>query len=147
MTGLTLLAVAAGMATAALEFAWYGIATRVDPWRALHGELDVSFGLRPAAEVLALGALVAATVELRRVSLTRHGEGLWRSVLLHAAAGLVGELAAVALNWGDALDLGSAAGASTAIACVCLPALLGGLLWGFQNMARGQGLPAPDRDR
>lgn len=53
--GLAPLAVAAGLATAALEFAWYGLATAVNPWRVFHGELDASFGLRPAAEVLALG--------------------------------------------------------------------------------------------
>ena len=62
VSGMALLAATAGLATAALEFAWYGIATRVDPWRVLRGELDVSFGFRPAAEVLALGALVAVAV-------------------------------------------------------------------------------------
>jgi len=125
--GLAPLAVAAGLATAAFEFAWYGLATRVDPWRVLHGELGVSFGLRPAAEVFALGLLVAASVELQRLSLTRHADRLWCSVLLYAAAGAIGVLGATALGLGDAIDPGSLAGASIAAACVGIPALLGAL--------------------
>lgn len=51
----------------AFEFAWYGIATRVDPWRVLWANFDVSYGLRPAvwAGVAALG--VAAAVTARRL--------------------------------------------------------------------------------
>jgi sulfoxide reductase heme-binding subunit YedZ len=52
------LAVAAGLATAGLEFAWYGLATGIDPWRVLAANLDVAFGLRPAlwVGVVGLGA-------------------------------------------------------------------------------------------
>jgi sulfoxide reductase heme-binding subunit YedZ len=123
--GLALLAVAAGLATAAFEFAWYGLATRVNPWRVLHGELGVSFGLRPAAEMLALGLLVAASVELRRLSLTRRADRLWCGVLLHAAAGSIGVLGAAALGLGGALYPDSLAGVSIAAACVGIPVLLG----------------------
>ena len=127
--GLAALAVAAGLTTAALEFAWYGFATRIDPWRALHGELDVSFGLRPAAEILALGLLVAVAVELRRLSLTRHADRLWCGVLLHAAAGAVGVLGAAALGLSYVFDPDSAVSLSVAAACVGVSALFGALRW------------------
>lgn len=140
--GLAPLAMMAGLATAAVEFAWYGIATRVDPWRVLRGELDVSFGFRPAAEVLALGALVAVAVGLRRLSLTRHGSGLCGGVLLHAAAGGTGLLAAYALGWSDVLDFDSAANVAVAACCVGLPALVSAWRWRVRTAADGRWLPA-----
>ena len=88
LAGLAALAVLAGLTTTALEFAWYGLATRVDPWRVLHGELDITFGLRPAAEVTALGILLAATFELSRLSLTRRAGGLWGACSSTRLAGL-----------------------------------------------------------
>lgn len=54
------LAVGAAAATAALEFAWYGLATGIDPWRVLAANLDVTFGLRPALWVLVAGLGAAA---------------------------------------------------------------------------------------
>ena len=140
--GLALLAATAGLATAALEFAWYGAATRADPWRVLRGELDVSFGFRPAAEVLALGALVAVAVGLRRLSLTRHGGGLYASVLLYAAAGATGLLAAYALGWNDVLDFDSASSMAIAASCVGLPALLGAWQWRLRTAADGRWSPS-----
>lgn len=53
------LAAAAAVMTAGVEFAWYGLATGIDPWRVLAANLDVAFGLRPALWVLVAG-LVAA---------------------------------------------------------------------------------------
>ncbi|HWT09137.1 MAG TPA: ferric reductase-like transmembrane domain-containing protein [Roseomonas sp.] len=52
------LAVAAAGATAGFEFAWYGLATGIDPWRVLEANLDISFGPRPAvwAGLAGLGA-------------------------------------------------------------------------------------------
>jgi sulfoxide reductase heme-binding subunit YedZ len=54
------LAVAAAGFTAAAEFAWYALATGIDPWRVLAANLDVAFGLRPALWVggAGLGAAV-----------------------------------------------------------------------------------------
>jgi len=144
--GIASLAATAGLATAALEFAWYGIAIRVDPWRVLHGELDVSFGFRPAAEVLALGSLVAMAVGLRRLSLTRHGAGLWGGVLLYAAAGATGLPAAYALGWNDVLDLDSAANVAIATFCIGLPALLGAWQWGVRAGADRRCPPALHKD-
>jgi sulfoxide reductase heme-binding subunit YedZ len=57
------LAVAAGLATAGLEFAWYGLATGIDPWRVLAANLDVAFGLRPALWV-GMAGLGAAGLRL-----------------------------------------------------------------------------------
>lgn len=54
------LAVAAAGFTAAVEFAWYGLATGIDPWRVLAANLDVTFGLRPALWVGVAGLGAAA---------------------------------------------------------------------------------------
>lgn len=56
------LAVLSGLLTAAIEFAWYGIATGISPWRVLQANLQFSYTIRPAWWVLAigLGAAVAA---------------------------------------------------------------------------------------
>ncbi|WP_119392230.1 sulfite oxidase heme-binding subunit YedZ [Taklimakanibacter lacteus] len=61
LTPLTLAgcAVAAGLATALIEFAWYGIATGVDPVRVLKANLAFAYGLRPAWIVLIVGLIAA----------------------------------------------------------------------------------------
>ncbi len=63
---LPILAVLAALLTAGVEATWYGLATGVDARRVLLGNLDVSFGLRPAAEVLVLGLLLYVVAALRR---------------------------------------------------------------------------------
>lgn len=60
------LAVAAAAVTAGVEFAWYGLATGIDPWRVLAANLDLAFGPRPAVWVLVAGLGVAAVRLLRR---------------------------------------------------------------------------------
>lgn len=59
------LAVPAALGAMAFEFAWYAIATRVDPWRVLQANLDLSYELRPAVWVgiAALGVAAAVTVK------------------------------------------------------------------------------------
>lgn len=54
------LAAAAAGFTAMVEFAWYGLATGIDPWRVLAANLDVTFGLRPALWVGVAGLGAAA---------------------------------------------------------------------------------------
>lgn len=49
------LGVAAALATAGIEFAWYSVATRINPWRVLAASESISFGLRPAHYVLLCG--------------------------------------------------------------------------------------------
>jgi sulfoxide reductase heme-binding subunit YedZ len=72
-----------GAAAAGIEFAWYGIATHINPWRVLAADATLRFGLRPAHYVvlvtLGLGAVILArrfTPTLRprlRLSLPRTG--------------------------------------------------------------------------
>jgi sulfoxide reductase heme-binding subunit YedZ len=52
-------AIAAAVLTAAIEFAWYGLATGVPPVRVLAANLHFSYMIRPAWWVLLVGAAVA----------------------------------------------------------------------------------------
>jgi sulfoxide reductase heme-binding subunit YedZ len=56
---LAVCAAAGGLLTALVEFAWYGLATGVDPFRVLRANLVFSYGLRPAWIVLIVGLAVA----------------------------------------------------------------------------------------
>ena len=62
------LAVLAGFVTAGIEFAWYGLATRINPWRVLAANGSIDFGLRPAHWVFVAGLVVATLVVARRFS-------------------------------------------------------------------------------
>jgi len=53
--------------TAAIEFAWYGIATKVDPFRILTANWTERFFPRPAHEVAAVALVVAVVVMARRL--------------------------------------------------------------------------------
>ncbi|MDC7784648.1 sulfoxide reductase heme-binding subunit YedZ [Rhodoplanes sp. TEM] len=64
---LAALALVAAAATALGEAAWYGVTTGVDPTLVLAANLDVSFGLRPAAWVLTTGLAIAVLAALRAV--------------------------------------------------------------------------------
>jgi sulfoxide reductase heme-binding subunit YedZ len=61
------LALLSGLATAGLEFAWYGLATRINPWRVLASEETLRFGLRPAHWVLIVAVALAVLTVLRQV--------------------------------------------------------------------------------
>lgn len=52
-------AIAGGLLTALIEFAWYGLATGVDPFRVLKANLVFAYGLRPAWIVVLAGLAVA----------------------------------------------------------------------------------------
>jgi methionine sulfoxide reductase heme-binding subunit len=52
---LAAIAILAALGTAAIEYAWYGIATGVPPGRVLAANLQFSFSIRPAWWVLATG--------------------------------------------------------------------------------------------
>ena len=60
LAALTGLALMAGLLTAGLEFAWYAVATRINPWRVLGANLDIGFGPRPAEWVAIAGLAVVA---------------------------------------------------------------------------------------
>ena len=61
------LAVLAPLATAGIEFAWYGLATNINPWRVLATSESLDFGLRPAHYVFIAGVVVVVLVVGRRV--------------------------------------------------------------------------------
>lgn len=70
------IALAAAIATALVEFAWYGLATGADPWRVLGANLHPEQGLRPAVEVLLLALALGLCAEIyRRRSMPARGAG------------------------------------------------------------------------
>ncbi|MEA2739925.1 MAG: methionine sulfoxide reductase heme-binding subunit [Acetobacteraceae bacterium] len=61
------LAVVSALATAGLEFTWYGLATKVNPWRVLHANETISRGLRPAHWVFVVAASLVVVFLARRL--------------------------------------------------------------------------------
>ena len=82
------LTVAAAALTGVTEWCWYRFGTHIDPHKVMLSELDVSFGLRPMGQILALGAAVLAALELRRLSQGRLGRlaAFWVAVFALGAA-------------------------------------------------------------
>ncbi|WP_270939208.1 protein-methionine-sulfoxide reductase heme-binding subunit MsrQ, partial [Falsiroseomonas oryzae] len=66
--GLALLAVAAALGAALVEYAWYAAATSLPAGRILAANLDTGAGLRPAHTVLLMGLGVAAVPWVRRAA-------------------------------------------------------------------------------
>jgi sulfoxide reductase heme-binding subunit YedZ len=67
------LAVVAGFATAGVEFAWYALATGINPWRVFTVNETLRYGLRPAhiVAMAGIGVAVLAGVQRLRVRLVR----------------------------------------------------------------------------
>lgn len=63
---LPALAVLAGLCTAGIEAAWYGLATGARAWLVLQANLDIGFGPRPAVTVTLCGLALALVALLRR---------------------------------------------------------------------------------
>lgn len=61
------LAAVVGFATAWVEFGWYAVATRVNPWRVLAANETVDYGLRPAHWVFVTALIVSAALLARRL--------------------------------------------------------------------------------
>ncbi|MGN6700452.1 MAG: sulfite oxidase heme-binding subunit YedZ [Thermomicrobiales bacterium] len=61
------LAVLAALAAVCIEFAWYGLATGINPWRVLAASETLRFGLRPAHYVALVGLAVALLAAGRRI--------------------------------------------------------------------------------
>lgn len=81
------LAAVAGLATAGIEFAWYGLATRISPWRVLAANESIDFGLRPAHWVFVAGVVVVALVIGRRITGSR-SSGPTPSRTAYASSGM-----------------------------------------------------------
>jgi sulfoxide reductase heme-binding subunit YedZ len=62
------LAVVSGLATALLEFGWYGVATKVNPVRVLYANESIARGLRPAHWVFVVTASIVVVVLFRRLA-------------------------------------------------------------------------------
>jgi methionine sulfoxide reductase heme-binding subunit len=60
-------AIAGSISAGAIEFAWYAIATGVNPWKVLIANFMLGFGVRPAVYVLATGLGVAVAHILKPV--------------------------------------------------------------------------------
>ncbi len=57
----------AAFAAAGIEFAWYGLATGINPWRVLAASETLRFGLRPAHYVALTGLGVVMLLGMRRI--------------------------------------------------------------------------------
>lgn len=62
------LAVLSGLVTAGMEFGWYGVATKVNPWRVIAANESIARGLRPAHWVFVVTAALVAVFVLRRIA-------------------------------------------------------------------------------
>jgi sulfoxide reductase heme-binding subunit YedZ len=71
---LPVLALVAACATAGVEFAWYALATGIDPWRVLAASETLRYGLRPTHYVALVGLGVALLTSLRRAGRLRHAK-------------------------------------------------------------------------
>jgi sulfoxide reductase heme-binding subunit YedZ len=61
------LAVVSACVAAGIEFAWYALATGINPWRVLAASETLRFGLRPAHYVALTGLAVVVLAALRRI--------------------------------------------------------------------------------
>jgi methionine sulfoxide reductase heme-binding subunit len=59
------LAAVSAVATAGMEFAWYGLVRHINPWRLLAADETIRFGLRPA-HIVALVTLAVAVLMIGR---------------------------------------------------------------------------------
>jgi methionine sulfoxide reductase heme-binding subunit len=62
------LALVSALATSAVEVAWYGLATRVDPWRVIAANETIARGLRPSHWVLVVTVSILIVVLARRLT-------------------------------------------------------------------------------
>lgn len=60
------LALLSGVAAAGIEFAWYSIATHINPWRVLAADETLRFGLRPAHYVVLVTLGLGVVILVRR---------------------------------------------------------------------------------
>ena len=61
------LAVVAACIAAGIEFAWYALATGINPWRVLAATETIHYGLRPAHYVMLMGLAAVVLAALRRI--------------------------------------------------------------------------------
>ena len=97
------LGIAAALLTAAVEYAWYGLASKIDPTKVLRAETDLSYGPHPAGQVLfiALGMAIATALFW-----AQHREKLrasvWFGVAMYAGGAAIVSCVLYAFNLTDA---------------------------------------------
>lgn len=96
---LLALGLAAALVTLALEYAWYRFGTRIDPMKILRSEFDVGFGLRPAGQVLLLGLVACAVMEVRRLGQTGWASRPWLTVAVYASGAWLPAVVALYTGW------------------------------------------------
>ena len=69
------LALVSAVAAAVMEFGWYGVTTRIDPFRVLDANETIARGLRPAHWVFVVTASLAVVFILRRLGRARRSVG------------------------------------------------------------------------
>ena len=62
------LAFIAGLLTVGIEFAWYSLATRINPWRVLVTNENLSFGIRPAHWVVIVSLALTLVIAARKLN-------------------------------------------------------------------------------
>ena len=97
------LAVAATILTAAAEFVWFALGTKIPPLRPLTAELDWSFGPHPAGQVLILGLCMALATALSWAGQRERWHALWLyDAALYAGAAAIAAAIAYAFALTDA---------------------------------------------
>ncbi len=74
------LALLSALLTAGMEYAWYGLTTKVNPMRVLLANETIAHGLRPAHWVLVVTVAAAVAVVVRRLIRSRAQVGTRRAV-------------------------------------------------------------------
>ena len=137
--GITL---GAAALTAVTEWCWYRFGTHVDPVKVMRSELDVSFGLRPVGQVLALGAAVLGALQLRRLSQGRLGERAWFWVVAFALGAAVTEFIVFVFGIDRFLDEGDMSWLWQDLAWAALLGVLGFVRWRCGDSGRRHGFDA-----
>ncbi len=89
---------ASALLTAGVEYAWYGLETRIDPLRPLLAELDWSYGPHPAGQVLLIGlSLAIATALFWAQHRERLRQSLGFNIALYAGGAVI--VAALAFSF------------------------------------------------
>jgi methionine sulfoxide reductase heme-binding subunit len=65
------LAVVSSLVTIVMEFGWYGLTTKVNPWRVLYANESIDRGLRPAHWVFVVTASLVVVFIARRLITSR----------------------------------------------------------------------------
>ena len=94
------LAAGAGLLALGFEFVWYRFGTHVDAVRVLFLEADPTYGLHPAALVLAFGLLLTVAIALRAVAGTPFGARAVFVILIYASGALWAPLASAVFGLG-----------------------------------------------